>query len=316
VQWGRLPVLVLAVVVTSGCAEPFDETRQDLLSFRVAALGVVDGVATAAVWSGEGLFHTEAPTLDWTLNGQSIGSGWDVLVPGFGELGLRARSPDGAVREAAVTVAEPAPGALGVGRAAVDLTGDLALEGRREVVGEDIDTTVDLDEATRLTVSGRTDGERLRWMLGGGVGTLLELDEDRADLLAETVEFEDGEVILREPLTEEVLHTLVLAVDDAGGNRWLWADAAFVTSQTLLRHEGRLLPVTGTVAPGWVAVTLSASGEAGGVALADATPVTDLSEQQGLSCAPTDGPFRLAWLAEGRCPLPDLDGARIVVEAW
>ena len=36
-----------------GCAEPFAVNRHDLGPFRIAALGVVDGQASAAIWSGQ-----------------------------------------------------------------------------------------------------------------------------------------------------------------------------------------------------------------------------------------------------------------------
>ncbi len=316
VHRSHLFVLVSFGLVGSACAEPFDETRQELRSFRIAAAGVRDGVARAAVWSGEGLYHSEAPELAWTLNGQSIGSGFDVVVPGVGTLGLLATSPEGDVREAQVTVAEPPGGLLELSRAGVDLSGTLGLEARRATPSEAIDTTVPLDRATRLSVIGRSRDERLRWMLGGGEGTLLELDEDRADLLPEQITFEDGVATERDPLTAGLLHTLVLGLDDQGANRWLWVDGAFGIEEPLLRHEGRLVPVEGTVAPGLVAVTLASSDALGAISFADATPVDDLTEQDDLSCMVPLTPFRLVWLAEGRCPLADVLGARVVVEAW
>lgn len=70
------------------CAEPFDVRRQDLGPLRIAAVGVVDGRASAAVWSGEGMGHATAPQLTWTLDGDELGTGWDVAVAAPGTLEL------------------------------------------------------------------------------------------------------------------------------------------------------------------------------------------------------------------------------------
>ena len=64
-----LSTLVFAFFGVSGCAEPFEVRRQELSGFRIAAVGVVDGKASAAIWSGEGLGHAEAPILEWSMDG-------------------------------------------------------------------------------------------------------------------------------------------------------------------------------------------------------------------------------------------------------
>ncbi len=299
-----------------GCAEPFDETRQELASFRIAALGVQDGTATAAIWSGEGLFHTAAPGLDWSMNGASIGSGWQVSIQGYGELGLVATAADGTEREARVSINEAPEGRLGVAREAVDGGEVLDLESRRAVTGVSVDGAVPSDSGVRLVITERQENEQLRWMLGGGVGTLLELDEDRADLLRAEVVWEEELITEREELGDGTLHALVLGTDAAGSNRWTWADAVVGEGQALARHEGRLIAVEGAAEAGWLAVTLAAGEGLAGVGFVDAVPVTDLAEQEALDCASRDEPFRLAWLAEGRCLLGDVLGARVVVEVW
>lgn len=49
------------------CAPTFDETRKDLVGFRLAGMAW-DGAPHALIWSGEGAFHSTAPTLDWTVD--------------------------------------------------------------------------------------------------------------------------------------------------------------------------------------------------------------------------------------------------------
>ncbi len=313
---GRAGSLLAAALLLGACAEPFDETRQDLVSFRIAAVGVQDGVAAAALWSGGALIHHDPPALAWTLDGVALGTGWGVPVSGYGELGLTATSPDGDVREAVVTVGQPASGQLGVTREAVELSGDLDLASRLAVSGAPIETSAPSDHGVRLVMTGRAAGERLRWMVGGGEGTLLELDEDRADALRQEVRFEEDEAVAREDLGDGFVHTLVLGLDDAGGNRWTWADAVVGDAGTLLRHEGRLVPAEGDLTPGLTAVTVEVSDTSGGVRLSDAVVVDTLAEQDTLSCAPAGEPFRLAWIAEGRCLADDVREARVVLETW
>ena len=66
---------------------------------------------------------------------------------------------------------------------------------------------------------------------------------------------------------------------------------------------------------GLVAGTLVGSDVTAGFALEDVEAVEDLSEQDALSCAPQGVPFDLDWLVEGRCPLSEVDGVRVVVSA-
>ena len=124
---------------------------------------------------------------------------------------------------------------------------------------------------------------------------------------------------------------LALVYDGEGANRWIWFDAAIGIDTPLIRHEGRLLALTqadgaevasAAQQSGWLVATLSRSDDAIGVALSEATalPATDegpdLSLQSTLSCAPSDTPFRMAWLAEGRCIRDDVDGATVILEVW
>ena len=64
------------------------------------------------------------------------------------------------------------------------------------------------------------------------------------------------------------------------------------------------------------AVTLVEEEGITGLSYQDVAGVDDLSEQDELVCARPGEPFRLAWIAEGRCPLPEVAGARVVLEVW
>jgi len=293
------------------CQEPFDEDRHDLSGFRIAGIGVEDDMAKAAVWSGAGPWHEAQPGLSWALNGQPLGEGFDVPVTGEGELTLTATSAGGEVRTARVDV-RAAGGAPTVRRQAVVLDEALSLEARRAVTGVDVETTVSSGEAVRLILDGLSETESARWMSAGG--TVLELERDAADFLPEDIVFDDGELVSRTPAGEGVYSLLALLIDGAGGNRWLWVDAAVGEGATLLRHEGRLVRADAPAEAGLVAATLIAD-PIGGVALSDVISVTDTDEQDDLPCAAAST-FSLSWIAEGRCARPDVLGARIVLEVW
>lgn len=302
-------MLVLSLLLAA-CQEPFSEDRHDLVGFRVVGIGVEDGVAKAAVWSGEGPWHEQAPTLSWALDGVPLGEGFDVAVPGKGELSLIATSASGEERAAVVDVRDSS-GSLTVARQAVVIDG-LTLEERRAVTGSSIETTAAAGEGVRLMLSTLSDVESARWMSAGG--TIMELEADAADFLAEDIVIDDGELISREDAGVGRYPLLALVIDGQGGNRWLWTDAAVGSSEILLRHEGRLVVSDAAVEPGLIAATLIEDA-IGGVALSDVTPVTDTAEQDELPCFPA-APMSLSWIAEGRCARADVVGARVVLEVW
>ncbi len=335
----RAPLLLLILSGLSACDADFDVARGELGPFRVAALGVElrpDGsrVASAAVWSGLGLYHEASPTLRWSLDGEALGEGWEVLVPEQGALGLLATSPDGEELQAQVELADPPP-ALELARGALTLGEDLSLEARRAADVLPVDGAAAAGEVARLSLSfadGTASGDySARWMLAEDAGTLLEVEAMAADVLAEEIVWDDGEVEERIAAEATLYPTLALVLDGAGSNRWIWADAAIGLDTPLLRHEGRLLPlsqadaaevISAGASAGYVAATLVSREDLLGVGLEEVAAVpavdgeADLSAQDTLSCAPTGEPFRLAWVAEGRCPRPDVLGARVVLEVW
>lgn len=310
-------VLPLLLPLCCACQAPFDVNRKDLGPFRIAAVGVQDGVARAAIWSGLGAWHEVAPTLSWSLDGAELGQGWDVAVPGAGTLDLVVTDSEGNPHEAQLSVAEPLP-AFTVTRAAVDLGEDLSIDARRAASESPVDGSVAADQAERLRLvwpeGTDTSAGSTRWMSAGGEGSLLELETFAADVLAQEVVFDKGEVVERTDSGPGIYTQLALVIDGQGGNRWSWVDAAIGVDQALVQHEDRLLPLDIDTGTGLVAVTLSQADDLWGIAATDPVPVTDLAEQEPLACAPAGLPFRLAWVVEGRCPRPEVLGARVVLE--
>lgn len=298
----------LALTLFGACDAEFSVARDRLGPWRVAGLGVVDGIASIALWSGLGPWHDEPTQLAWSVDGEAWGEGYGVEVPAAGELSVEAIAPDGATITGSVTIAD-GEAVTGWRREALQLD-ELELDDRREAEGSEVDSSVGAEEATRITLTVAGEVET-HWM--STRGTPLALDATRADLLNEDVVFDDGELEERTQLDPGLTHHLALVLDGVGGNSWSWIDSAHGVDGPFWRHEGRLLP--GTAEAGLVAGTLAADDDHG-VVLEELEPVDDLAQQEPLPCADEGVPFRLAWVVEGRCLRPDVLGVRVVVEAW
>ncbi|MCB9797232.1 MAG: hypothetical protein H6741_31475 [Alphaproteobacteria bacterium] len=305
------PLLLLALL-SAACAEPFEVNRKDLGPFRIAALGVEGGVARAAIWSGEGMVHPSPPSLSWTLDGGPLGEGYEVSVAGGGTLGLTVTSPDGEVLEAELSVAE-APAAPGVSRYALGQVEDVSLDARRALDPEPVAQGVPEGEAARLVLDALPEGYSARWMSAEGLGTLLEVEADAADLFPEELEFDDGALISRTDSGAGVYHQLALVFDGAGSNAWTWIDVSVGLDTPFLRQGERLVPLESALEPGTYALTVSVDAESpGGLAFSEAVATEDLDEMD-LACARAGAPFTLDQVAEGRCAADTLDGARVVM---
>lgn len=328
---GRAGVVALGAAI--GCAEPFTVDRHTLGPPRLAALGVHEGVARAAVWSGTGS-HTQAPELSWTLDGEDLGEGFDVPVEGPGTLGVTVRTADGTELQGAVSVGEWVE--LGVVRQSVTRPADPSLEVRRQTTApQPLPGSADMAAMVRLTTRRADDrAASARWMLGRSDWSVLELDARSADVLPADVTFDDGAVASVVEGEGGIGPVLALSVDGDGHNGWRWIDVAFSVRETLLDVQGRLLPIGPEVAAeavltaelgtlSHVVATLERDPTAAsgiGLALVDveagsgASWADDLTDFPSPDCAPAGEPFPLWAVTEGRCPVDLVAGARVVLE--
>jgi len=216
--------LGLLCVGTGACDAEFSVQRGELGPFRIAALGAVDQIAAAAIWSGEGLHHSQAPTLTWTLDGEPLGEGWDLAVPHQGLLGLEVDDPaTGETHTAQVQVGQSPP-PLHLERAAVDLSGGLDLEDRRAAVAEPVDTTVPAGHAARLSLQVDSAVPLVaRWMAASGA--VLPLTDLQADWVPEVLTWDDG-VVEQQSAVFIVIH--VDAVFSFGGENRMKIDVGAV----------------------------------------------------------------------------------------
>ena len=322
----RLPTATLLILGALGCRAEFDVSRDTLGPYRIAAIGVDGGqecpTATAAIWSGEGLYHRQSSRLEWTLNGEAIGEGWGVQVCEEGLLELKATSPGGELRFAQVEVSLREE-ALAVARSSVDLS-SLELEDRRQAEAVEVHSIVPLGSATRVTVQGLGTNDSLVWMSPGlrdtageellGQGEVLELNESQADLLAENWTLDEEGLLETRSAYAGVDSHLLLVMDGQGGNRFLWVDAGFgLDDSGFVRHAGRLIDAGLVPESGLLAATVVATSEG-----AELMEIAEASELDVLEtdCAHGAALFELDWLANGRCSLEEIDGQRIVMEVW
>jgi hypothetical protein len=283
--------------------------RHRLGPARIAAMGLSEGKARAAIWAGQP-WHDLGWQLQWNLDGEPLGEGWEVEVPAEGGLlALRAEREDGLILEGEQSASTPPVGAA-IGQWRVDLDGDYGLAQRRQAPLVDMGQP-EAGESARLVLFGWEELE-LRWMVEEEAGTLLELNHRSADLLPERVLLKDGRVEQSEPVSPGLYHGLVLGIDGAGGNGWLWWDSAYDLDRSWCASGGRLLDMECNAGDGLYALSLEV--EEGELRLEGAEAVTDLSAYSPPACAAAGQPFSLDWLAEGRCTLAEVEGQRMVIE--
>ena len=315
-------ILSLLPIVSLGCRPVFSVYPDELSQFRIMSIGLEDNsafpcpVASAVIWSGDGEFHSQAVSLDWSLDGEPLGQGWDQQVCGGDLLSLTVTSPSGESLEGFVSVGD---GALPIfpTREAV-VVEDTSIEERRSLTGSPVSAGVQVGEASRTHLASFQGSDRVRWMSPVDSGEVLELDVASADILGDTLTLEDGEVVDRASLGVAITSHFVVAVDGLGGNHWGWVDSSFgLDDSVLFRHEGRLIDVSGEdsldMSVGMLAFTLNFSD--GVVEYTDFESVSDLAEQT-VTCGVESQPFRLEWINSGRCTTADLDTERVVIEIW
>jgi hypothetical protein len=313
-----LPSSVFTLIfLLPACRAEFDVSRSELGPFRIAALGVEDlgaecPVATAAIWSGEGVFHSQSPQLLWSLDGEAIGEGWNVAVCGDGLLGLVAVHPDGTIREAQVDARlriQP----LGFRRESVVLP-DLDLSARREIVGEPVRATVPEGEVVRIQMDGVLGGDTLSWMSPVGQAHVLGLNESTADLVMEAWALDDdGLLAERSPESGSSSH-LAMVYDGSGGNSFMWIDAIFgFPDPDYVRHQGRLIYAPDLLDASFVSASVSV--DENGWALENVVLAAE-GDANMAACAKGAPSFSLDWIANGRCPLDELAGSQILLELW
>ena len=305
-----------------GCRPVFSVYPDELSQFRIMSIGLEDSVdfdcpvATAVIWSGDGAFHNQAVSLEWELDGEPLGAGWDQSVCGGETLSLIATSLNGDVREGFVSVGEGAFPLFPTREAVV--VEETTIDARRDLAGSPVYAGVQLGESSRTYVNSFQAAKRVRWMSPVDSGEVLELEVNIADILGDTLTLEDGEVTERVSLGVAITSHFAIAVDGVGGNNWGWIDSSFgIADSDLLRHEGRLIDVSGVdsidMSSELLAFTITISG--GEVEYSNFETVSDLAEST-VACGRDLQPFRMEWLNSGRCTTAELDGQRVVVELW
>jgi hypothetical protein len=198
---------------------------------------------------------------------------------------------------------------------------DVSTKAREELVGDGATDAADTDQMVRVTLEGLPDTHDLRWMTPTDGGHALALPGGRADLLALSLELDDGHVEASSPVADCpgcILGHLALAIDGTGSNAWGWVEAAYGVEVPLVRHEGWLLEADLGEGVPFAAVTLVSDDAARrGVSFEDfeALEQAEPSLMQ-IECGVPGVPFALDWLVEGRCTRSQVDGQRVVLALW
>lgn len=311
-------VSVLSFVL-SGCQEPFPEDRHDLQSFRIAAINAtptLTGLSLRAfVYSGEGMYHTTPPTLEWTI-GDLLATGpqVDVTVSLPTTVTLRATHADGRTEDAVLDV--PAdlevPAVAGFSRGPTSLTIDDIAQSvdARAAVTPEADGPTDPGGGLRLSVDA-PDDTTTHWM--GTDGQFAELSAHETDWFAGTATIDDGEVEEKDEISEGIYPLVALTFDGQGGNTWTWIDAAVGIDPPYLLVGGRIFPITEPLSgDGYFSATLQADDSLTGFALTDVAVAADAASAPALCGQPASTPFDPAVIAEGWCGLDEMIGQQVI----
>jgi len=309
-----------------GCDPHFDVHRGELGPFRVAGLGVEKTPemacpqAAAATWSGIGPYHDQSAVLTWSMDGAGLGEGRAVEVCETGLLELEAVSADGeTVQHAQVQVSLPEVWTYE--REALPTPESVSLEDRRALQGEPVVDTVDETAVARVRLTGLSEDYEVRWMTPAGGGAALSVDAVSADVFPQNLAG-DGSLSEAELVSGCgsgcILGHLALAINGRGGNGWAWVETAHGMSDGLFRHKGWLLEAGLPESTRWAAVTLRTDDSVSrGISFEGWEALEEVDESLlNPGCGLADRPFELDWIVEGRCTRPELDGVRVVLEAW
>ncbi|MEC7984184.1 MAG: hypothetical protein VX278_03415, partial [Myxococcota bacterium] len=300
-QFFHYTLLSTLIYSMTGCAEPFKTDRHDLDSFRILAARVDNGIADAVIWSGEGAYHRESPILRWYHGGELLEEGYAVALPPFDSYDLEVESMAGETLYAEVESGyrlEP----ISLMREHWYPGDDLSMEERQRIALEDGLKMVPENAAARLTNVSSSDTIQNRWM--HDVGSVLELSQSSADFFSQRIDF-DGEEFTSEDVDIQIMEVFLLAIDGLGGSTWKWIHLNF-TEDVFLQHDEQFIPIPFSQDVGLLAIDVFELTT--GYELQNPRFVDDLSAASALECAPTDQPFQLLWLKQGRCSLTELDG--------
>jgi len=266
------------LLLTLACSPPFDETRKDLEGFRLVGMAAEGAALRALVWSGEGAFHSVAPTVEWTIDGEAVTAA--PAAPFTAR--VRVESAAGEFEEGELVVSEAAAAPVVTG-----FTREMA--------------------ENAASVSVTVEGEATtRWKSSRGAFT--ETGPNAADWTQAELPTEDEPD--PDPGAPGPAALIALTLDGHGGNTWAWIDVA-TDSGPYLAVDGRLLPVdTAVPAEGSYLATITPADTLAGLVLTDLVPAEDTDTGE-LLCGLD--PFDADALADGRCGLDEASGARVLV---
>ena len=194
-------ILFLSVLFALfGCSDPFTVDRHDLLSSRIMAIRLVDGVYEVQVWNGQSVYHETPPDVEWFgVHDELVCAGVRCVstesIPQY----VRYTDIEGSVHEAIFEVQETDLLLTSTWASLPDEMG-LSLETREGTEGTLVDTGLGTT-AMRISMSIESLNDenfgqsKIRWMTADGLGTFLELSALEADFFRADIIMDRDEVL-------------------------------------------------------------------------------------------------------------------------
>lgn len=341
--------MLLALLLLTGCQEPFGTDRHDLEGFRVAGLSAspaggpagTEIVPTVALVVDGQLWSDDPVSLQWywlssgdvdeaeaiTNADTPVATGPSptlTMPDGPATLFLLATSPDGSAEERVMldlgsVAATLDPLDINVHALDVmvdDLTADdyaLKARGQWEQTNQ---SSIPVGGFARIDVMGDSD-TTVYFMVVGTAGTFFELDAYTADWA--TAEVLGDEFMVSDHLSEGVFTHFALGVNGQGGSSFSPFEVVVGNTPTgLFTPNGRFVVTDSAVSPGTQVTGLLVVDDAApsGVRLTNTSLVDGPVITSALNCAQVvDGDFDPNWLATGACTRTDVADAMITITA-
>lgn len=297
-----------------GCSDPFTVDRHALTEARIIGVRKDNGAYVAQVWNGTAVFHSQSPEITWFDASESeLGQGAILVAQTSVPARITYTDLKGSVHQANFLLEEQ-DASFPISLESIESTENYLLEDRLAQSESPITDNISTEQV-RLRAEVGEDSQ-MRWMTTQGIGSFLELDRETTDFYWKDILLDRDELVEDTEIVETYSTIFALSIDQEGHNQWQWLDLWRESSESLLRHQNRLLPIGLEIAEeSEIVVTVEVVDSLFGFAFSDAEVVDSNTElPASLSCALAAAAFQWWWVETGICLLEDLDGQRILLQ--
>jgi hypothetical protein len=341
--------MLLALLLLTGCQEPFGTDRHDLEGFRVAGLSAspaggpagTEIVPTVALVVDGKLWSDDPVLLQWHwLNSGDVdeaevitnadtpvatGPAPTLTMPdGPATLFLLATSPDGSAEERVMLdlgSVDATLGQLDINVRALDVMvddlteDDYTLDARANWEQTE-QSTIPVGGFARIDVTADAD-TTIHFMISGTAGTFFELDAHTADWA--TAEVLGDEFVVSDHLSDGIFTHFALGVNGQGGTTFSPFEVIVGSAPSgFFTPNRRFIEADEVVSPGTqvTGVLVLDDTATSGIRLTNTALVDGPVVTSVLDCAQVvDGDFDPNWLATGACTRTDVADAMVTITA-